>query len=103
MTAKVVDVGQNYGGFTQHTTHSGFPIHIVATGQVLAAPCACVGFYVNNTTAGTLIIYDALTATNAIGGTITPALGFNSYPCVFENGIFVTVGGTIDVTFFLAK
>lgn len=102
MTAKVFDVGQNYAGFTQHTSHGGFPINLSATGQVIAVPGQLLGFYVNSTTAGTIIIYDALTATAPISGTITPALGWNAFPSIHLIGIFVTLA-TINVTFFYLK
>jgi hypothetical protein len=103
MTAKVYDVGINYAAATQHTTRGGYPVHLTATGQVLAAPGQLVGFYVNSTTAGTLILYDALTATNPITGTITPAIGFNIFPSIHLTGIFATIGGALDVTFFYVK
>lgn len=102
MTAKVFDVGQNYAGFTQHTTQAGIPINLAATGQVFAGPGLLLGFYVNSTTAGTIIIYDALTATAPISGTITPALGWNAFPSIHLIGIFVTLA-TINVTFFYLK
>lgn len=103
MTAKVYDAGQNYAGFTEHTTQAGFPVHLVATGQVLAVPGILIGFFVNSTTAGTLILYDALTATNAISGTITPGLGFQWFPSIHLTGIFATIGGALDATFFYLK
>lgn len=102
MTAKVYDAGQSYAGFTEHTTRAGFPVHLTATGQVIAVPGLLVGFYINSTTAGTLILYDALTATNAITGTITPAIGWNEFPGIFQVGIFATIA-TLDVTFFYLK
>lgn len=102
MTAKVFDAGQNYAGFTEHTTQAGFPVHLTSTGQVLAVPGILIGFYVNNTTAGTIILYDSLSATNPISGTITPAIGFQWFPSIHLAGIFATLA-TIDVTFFYLK
>lgn len=103
MTAKVYDVGVLYQGYTTHSTQAGYPIRLTATGQVLAAPGMLIGFYVNSTTAGTLILYDALTATNPISGTITPAIGMQWFPSIHLTGIFATIGGTLDVTFFYLK
>lgn len=103
MTAKVVDVGINYAGFTQHTTQAGYPIRLTASGQVLAVPGQLLGFYIANTTAGTLILGDSLTASNPVSGTITPAIGWNEWPGIFQVGIFATIGGTLDVTFFFVK
>ena len=102
MTAKVFDVGQNYAGFTEHTTRAGYPVHVSATGQVLAQPGILLGFYINNTAAGTLILYDSLSATNPMSGTITPSIGWNEFPGIFETGIFATIA-TLDVTFFILK
>lgn len=102
MTAKVFDVGQQYEAYTKHTTQAGYPVHLVATGQVIAVPGILLGFYVNSTTAGTLILYDAATAANPISGTITPALGWNNFPSIHEVGIFATIA-TLDVTFFILK
>lgn len=100
--AKVYDVGQSYAGYTQPTTQAGIPIRLVATGQVFAGPGLLLGFYVNNTTAGTLILYDALTATAPISGTITPVIGWNNFPSIHLVGIFATLA-TIDITFFYLK
>jgi hypothetical protein len=103
MTAKAVDVGQSYEGFTAHTTQAGYPVHITATGQVLAVPAMLIGFYVNSTSSGTLILYDALSATNPVSGTITPAIGMQWFPSIHKTGVFATIGGTLDVTFFYLK
>jgi hypothetical protein len=103
MTAKVYDVGQGYAGYTQHTTRGGYPIRLTATGQVLAVPGMLLGYHVNNTAAGTLILYDSLTATNQISGLITPAIGFTIFPSIHLTGIFATIGGALDVTFFYVK
>lgn len=103
MTAKVYDVGQGYQGYTTHSTQGGFPVHITATGQVVAAPAMLIGFYVNSTTAGTIILYDSLSATNPISGLITPAIGMQWFPSIHLTGVFVTIAGTLDATFFYLK
>lgn len=102
MTAKVFDVGQSYGGYTRHTTRAGYPVLLAASGQVAAVPAILLGFYVNSTTAGTLILGDSLTASNPISGTITPTIGWNEFPAIFETGIFATIA-TLNVTFFILK
>ncbi len=71
---------------------------VTGTGTVNARPSRLVGFYVNSTSAGTLIFYDAASATNAVTGTITPAIGWHFLPISFGTGIHVAVGGTINVT-----
>lgn len=72
---------------------------VSATGTVNARPTRLLGFYVNSTSSGTLILYDAASATNAISGTITPAVGWHSFPASCGTGLHVAVGGTINVTF----
>ncbi len=104
MTAKVVDVGQAYAGFTQHSTQSGFWVRVTATGIVLAFPCQIIGLYANSTSGGTIRMSDSASgAGSPVGGTITPALGMQWFPAIFLNGLFVTISGTLDVTFFYLK
>lgn len=105
MTAKVVDVGQQYAPATGHTTQGGFWINKTATGIVLAFPCQIIGFFVNQTTAGTIQLFDnAASAANPTGGIITPPLGMQWFPSILFNGLFVNIAGTaLDVTFFYVK
>lgn len=75
---------------------------INATGQVCATRGRLSGFYVASTTTGTLTLYDNTSAASPqISGVITPAIGWNAYPVDFQTGLWVVVGGTIDVTFLL--
>jgi hypothetical protein len=78
--------------------------NITATGAVTTLPCTLLGFYVNSTTAGTLVLRDGGAGGTVMGGTITPAAGtFHRFPAtVGASGLHATVGGTIDVTFFYA-
>lgn len=78
----------------------GLSKNITATGDVTTTNTQLMGFYVNSTTAGTLALKAGGSGGTALGGTITPAVGYNAYPCVVAGGLYVTVGGTIDVTFF---
>jgi hypothetical protein len=78
--------------------------NFVATGQVSATPGAIIGFYVNNTTAGTLQLYDdPSAAANAITGLITPAIGWHPFPVKYAKGLRAVIGGTLDVTFIVAR
>jgi len=78
----------------------GVPKIITASGTVTNKSCRLLGFYVNSTTAGTLVLNtEANNSPVAISGTITPAVGWNQFPAVITNGLSVTVGGTINVTF----
>jgi hypothetical protein len=63
-----------------------------------------IGFYVNSTSSGTLALSKA-TAAGGAGtslGTITPAIGWHSYPMASETGIYATIGSTLNVTFFVS-
>ena len=48
--------------------------NITATGAVTSGPCQLIGFYVNSTTIGTLVLKDGGSGGTALGGTITPAI-----------------------------
>ena len=75
----------------------GQPKNVTATGTISINPARLVGFYVNSTTAGTIIISDGSTA---ISGTITPAIGWHFFPAACSTNINVTIGGTLNVTLF---
>lgn len=82
---------------------AGTPINLTDDGIVSSTAGNLIGFYVNSTNAGTMIVYNATTATNAISGTITPAIGFHAFSAYCTNGCFVAIGGTaLDVTLFFA-
>lgn len=75
---------------------------VTATGQVCATPGRLAGFYVANTSAGTLTLYDNTSAAAPqISGLITPAIGWNAFPADFKTALWAVIGGTLDVTFLL--
>ena len=76
--------------------------NITATGAVSNGPCQLIGFYVNSTTVGTLVLRDGGASGTVMSGTITPAIGFHRFPANVGNSLYATVGGTLDVTFFFA-
>lgn len=79
-------------------------VNLTATGDVsLTERGVLIGFYVNSTTAGTLVLREGGASGTAISGTITPAVGFHPYPVKFTNGLHFTEGGTLDVTFFIVE
>lgn len=81
----------------------GFPVNLAASAAFSTGPCQLLGFYVNNTNAGTLIIKDGGTSGTPISGTITPVIGFHEFPVNIGTSGFATIGGTaLDVTFFYA-
>ena len=76
--------------------------NITATGAVSTGPCQLIGFYVNNTTVGTLVLRNGGASGDVMSGTITPAIGFHRFPANVGVSLYATVGGTLDVTFFYA-
>lgn len=78
----------------------GAPINLSSSGAISTRPGSLIGFYVNNTSSGTLILKDGGTSGTAITGTITPAIGFHRLPAYFRTSAFATIANTLDVTFF---
>jgi hypothetical protein len=85
---------------------NGAAYNITATGNVGAGTTrdlTLLGFYVNNTTAGTLVLRKGGSGGTAISGTITPAIGFHRFPASVPAGLHATIGGALDVTFFVLE
>ena len=63
-----------------------------------------VGMYVNSTSAGTVKLWDNTAASGTvINNTITPAIGYHNLGnASFATGLYATIGGTLDVTFYYA-
>lgn len=80
---------------------SGTTVNLTASAQVgrVNTPVTLLGFYVNSTTAGTIAFANSNGGT-AIGGTITPAIGFHRFPASCPTGLYVTIVATLDVTLF---
>jgi len=77
--------------------------NITATGAVSTGACQLIGFYVNNTTIGTLVLRNGGAGGEVMSGTITPAIGFHRFPAYVSNSLYATIGGSaLDVTFFYA-
>ena len=85
-----------------YTKESGTPKNLTASGAISLGPGALLGFYVNSTSSGTIVLKDGGTGGTAISGTITPAIGFHRFPAEFVTSAYATIGATIDVTFFFA-
>jgi hypothetical protein len=82
---------------------SGTPVNTTATVAVSVASGSLLGFYVNSTSSGTIALTHGSTSGGAaISGTITPAIGFHRFPAYCPSGLYATVGGTLNVTFFFA-
>ena len=83
------------------TLEYGMYKNLTATGNVTTCPFGVlIGFYVNSTTGGTLVLRDGGSSGTVMGGTITPAIGFHRFPAKFVNGLHATIANTLDVTFF---
>ena len=77
--------------------------NITETGAVTPGPCQLIGFYVNNTTIGTLVLRNGGASGDVMSGTITPAIGFHRFPANVGVSLYATIAGTaLDVTFFYA-
>ena len=77
--------------------------NITATGAVSTGACQLIGFYVNSTSSGTLVLTDGGAGGTAMSGTITPAVGFHRFPANVGTSLYATIAGTaLNVTFFYA-
>ena len=77
--------------------------NITETGAVSTGPCQLIGFYVNSTNGGTLVLKDGGSGGTVMCGTITPAIGFHRFPANVGTSLHATIGSTLDVTFFFAS
>ena len=83
---------------------SGVPINKTSSAAISVSGGSLLGWYVNNTTNGTIIICNGSTsAGTAVSGTITPAIGWHRFPAYLPSGCYATIGGAaLDVTFIFA-
>lgn len=79
---------------------SGIPVNLSASGAISGESCNLMGFYVNSTSSGTIVIKNGGSGGDAVSGTITPAIGFHAFPASLGKGAYATIGGTLNVTFF---
>lgn len=86
-----------------HVVESGTFKNITGTGTVSAGAGQLIGFYVNSTTGGTLVLRDGGSGGTAMCGTITPAIGFHAFPATFGSSLHATIANTLDVTFFFTS
>ena len=84
---------------------SGSYKNLTSSGAFSLTPGSLIGFYVNSTTGGTIVIKDGGTSGTAVSGTITPAVGWHTYPAQItsSSGGFATLANTIDVTFIFSS
>jgi len=87
----------------QPVNENGAAVNLTASGAVSTGPCQMLGFYVNSTRGGTVIIKDGGTGGTALSGTITPAIGWHRFPATIGTSAFATIANTLNVTFFIAS
>ena len=80
------------------------PVNLTETGNVVATRSTnLLGFYVNSTNAGTLVLRKGGASGTVMSGTITPAIGYHRFPAFCPDGLHATIGGTaLNVTFFVS-
>lgn len=91
---------------SNQVAQSGTPVLLTATGTVSKVSGNLLGFYVNSTTAGTLVLRVGSAGTSggtAVTGTITPAIGWHTYAIYCPDGLHATIAGSaLNVTFSFA-
>lgn len=81
----------------------GTPVNLSSSGAVSLLPGTLLGYHVNSTSGGTIVIKDGTTtAGTALNAAVTPGVGFTPFPAYCTTGCYATIAGTIDVTFFFA-
>jgi hypothetical protein len=88
------------------TKETGTPVNLTATGVISECAGGLLGFFVNSTSSGTVVLSTGGTGTTggtAITGTITPSAGtFYRFPAQINSRLYATIANTLDVTFFFA-
>ncbi len=76
------------------------PLNVTATRLVCSGPGYIVGITVASSSSGTIKLWDATSATGTVilGTTSMSASQFLPIMGDFENGLYATVGGTLDCT-----
>lgn len=71
-----------------------------STGNINPKDGCLLGFYVNSTSTGTIQFYDSATTTTTVSitGVITPTIGWNPLPVVYQAGLYAVIGSTLNVT-----
>lgn len=80
----------------------GAPVNVTSTSAISTGACQLLGFYVNSTTGGTLVLRDGGASGTTMSGTITPVIGFHRFPAVVGTSLHATIANTLNVTFFFA-
>ena len=82
---------------------TGAAVNLTATAAVTAGACALLGFYVNSTSGGTLVLRDGGASGTQLSGTITPVIGFHRFPAMVGTSLHATIAvAALNVTFIFA-
>lgn len=81
---------------------SGNYTNLTSTGAISLTSGSLIGFYVNSTTGGTIVLRDGGSSGTTVSGTITPAVGWHTFPAQFITSGHATLANTINVTFIFS-
>jgi hypothetical protein len=96
--------GQVAGGTAMARTTPAPSNNPASVAETTALAGTILGFYVNNTSSGTLVLSAGTTSGGtALTGTITPAIGWAFLPITEPTGIYATIGATLSVTFVVVE
>lgn len=96
--------GQVAGGTAMASGYQGGGNDPGNTAETTVTQGVILGFYVNSTSSGTIVLRNGTTSgATAVTGTITPAIGWNYLPMICDQGIYATIGATLNVTFIVVE
>lgn len=84
---------------------TGAPVNKTSSGAVATGSAALLGVFCSSSSSGTLKLYDNAAAASGtvVVNTFSLTAGqFYTIPASLANGLYATIGGTADVTFFIA-
>ena len=83
---------------------SGTPVNLSSSGAISATTGSLIGWHVNSTSGGTIVINDGGSSGTALNAATASPQGWTTFPAYItsSDGAYATISGTIDVTFFFA-
>jgi hypothetical protein len=76
-------------------------VNLAATADVTLDDCVLLGFFVNSTSSGTVLLKRGGSTGVALMAATAPAVGYHPFPADCPGGLHFTEGNTIDITFFI--
>jgi hypothetical protein len=86
-------------------SNTGAPVNMTASGAAATGSAQLIGVFCASSSSGTLKLYDNASAASGtvVVNTFSLTAGtFYPIPASLANGLYATIGGTADVTFFIA-